>query len=36
MTQIIISGAISFLVAIFLTPLLIRRFSAEGLGQENR
>ena len=36
MTQIIISGAISFLVAIFLTPLLIRRFSAEGLGQEIR
>lgn len=36
MTQIIISGAVSFLVAIFLTPLLIRYFSAEGLGQEIR
>lgn len=36
MTQIIISGALSFLVAIFFTPVLIRRFSAEGLGQEIR
>lgn len=36
MTQIIIGGAVSFLVAIFLTPLLIRYFSAEGLGQEIR
>ncbi|MFV8395140.1 phospho-N-acetylmuramoyl-pentapeptide-transferase [Corynebacterium hindlerae] len=36
MTQIIISGAVSFLVAIFMTPLLIRYFSAEGLGQEIR
>lgn len=32
----IISGAISFLVAIFFTPVLIRWFSAEGLGQEIR
>ncbi|MBV7281656.1 MULTISPECIES: phospho-N-acetylmuramoyl-pentapeptide-transferase [Corynebacterium] len=36
MTQIIISGVVSFLIAIFLTPVLIRRFSAEGLGQEIR
>lgn len=36
MTQIIIGGAVSFLVAIFMTPLLIRYFSAEGLGQEIR
>ncbi|WIM70100.1 phospho-N-acetylmuramoyl-pentapeptide-transferase [Corynebacterium suedekumii] len=36
MTQIIIAGTVSFLVAIFLTPVLIRRFSAEGLGQEIR
>lgn len=36
MTQIIISGAVSFLVAIFMTPMLIRYFSAEGLGQEIR
>ncbi|AZA13951.1 phospho-N-acetylmuramoyl-pentapeptide-transferase [Corynebacterium choanae] len=36
MAQIILSGAVAFLVAIFLTPVLIRRFSAEGLGQEIR
>ncbi|MDU0478065.1 phospho-N-acetylmuramoyl-pentapeptide-transferase [Staphylococcus chromogenes] len=36
MTQIIIGGVVSFLVAIFMTPLLIRYFSAEGLGQEIR
>lgn len=36
MTQIIIAGVLSFLIAIFLTPVLIRRFSAEGLGQEIR
>lgn len=36
MTQIIISGLVAFLVSIFVTPLLIRYFSAEGLGQEIR
>lgn len=36
MMQIIIAAAVSFFVAIFLTPVLIRRFSAEGLGQEIR
>ncbi|MBN9643099.1 phospho-N-acetylmuramoyl-pentapeptide-transferase [Corynebacterium mendelii] len=36
MAQIILSGAVGFLVAIFFTPVLIRRFSAEGLGQEIR
>ncbi|APT85091.1 phospho-N-acetylmuramoyl-pentapeptide-transferase [Corynebacterium aquilae] len=36
MQQIIISGALSFLVSIFFTPALIRFFSAEGLGQEIR
>lgn len=36
MTQIIISGAVSFIVAICLTPLLIRYFSGAGLGQEIR
>lgn len=36
MTQIIISGVVAFLVSIFVTPLLIRYFSAEGLGQEIR
>lgn len=36
MTQIIIAGIVSFLVAIFTTPVLIRRFSAVGLGQEIR
>lgn len=36
MTQIIISGVISFLVAIFLTPFLIRYFSHAGKGQEIR
>lgn len=36
MTQIIIAGAVGLLVSIFVTPILIRRFSAEGLGQEIR
>ncbi|KAA8722444.1 phospho-N-acetylmuramoyl-pentapeptide-transferase [Corynebacterium spheniscorum] len=36
MINIIIAGAVSFLVAVFITPLLIRWFSAEGLGQEIR
>lgn len=36
MTQIIISGAVSFFVAIFLTPVLIRYFSQAGKGQEIR
>lgn len=36
MTQIILAGAIGLLVSIFVTPILIRRFSAEGLGQEIR
>lgn len=36
MTQIIIAGVVSFLVAIFITPLLIRYFSDAGKGQEIR
>lgn len=36
MTNIIIAGALSFLVSVTVTPLLIRWFSAEGLGQEIR
>lgn len=36
MTQIIIAGVVAFLVSIFVTPVLIRYFSAEGLGQEIR
>lgn len=36
MTQIIIAGVVSFLVAIFTTPLLIRYFSSAGKGQEIR
>ncbi|AWB81569.1 phospho-N-acetylmuramoyl-pentapeptide-transferase [Corynebacterium yudongzhengii] len=36
MTQIIIAGVVAFIVAIFVTPVLIRYFSAEGLGQEIR
>lgn len=36
MIQIIAAGLISFLVCILTTPLLIRYFSAEGLGQEIR
>lgn len=36
MTQIIFAGAISFLVAIFGTPLLVRYFSEVGKGQEIR
>nr|WP_154736405.1 phospho-N-acetylmuramoyl-pentapeptide-transferase [Corynebacterium guaraldiae] len=35
-TQIIIAGAVSFLVAIFTTPVLIRYFSDTGRGQEIR
>ncbi|MCQ9336814.1 phospho-N-acetylmuramoyl-pentapeptide-transferase [Corynebacterium phoceense] len=36
MTQIMIAGVVSFLVAIFLTPQLIRYFSNAGKGQEIR
>ncbi|RAV34078.1 phospho-N-acetylmuramoyl-pentapeptide-transferase [Corynebacterium heidelbergense] len=36
MMQIIIAGAVAFMVSVFLTPVLIRKFSAEGLGQEIR
>ncbi|WP_342320046.1 phospho-N-acetylmuramoyl-pentapeptide-transferase [Corynebacterium mayonis] len=36
MVQIIISGIVSFLVAIFLTPVLIRYFNKRALGQEIR
>lgn len=36
MTQIIVSGVISFIVAIFFTPWLIRYFSHAGKGQEIR
>lgn len=36
MIQIIIAGVMSFLIAIFTTPALIRYFSKEGLGQEIR
>ncbi|AKK11461.1 phospho-N-acetylmuramoyl-pentapeptide-transferase [Corynebacterium uterequi] len=36
MVQIIIAATVAFLVSIFVTPLLIRYFSAEGLGQEIR
>lgn len=36
MLQIFIAGAVAFLVSVFLTPVLIRWFSAEGLGQEIR
>ncbi|MDK8768406.1 phospho-N-acetylmuramoyl-pentapeptide-transferase [Corynebacterium freneyi] len=36
MTQLIYSGAFAFIVSVFLTPVLIRRFSAEGIGQEIR
>ncbi|KAB3520820.1 phospho-N-acetylmuramoyl-pentapeptide-transferase [Corynebacterium sp. zg254] len=36
MMQIFISGAIAFLVTVFFTPFLIKKFSAEGLGQEIR
>lgn len=36
MIQIITAGIAAFLVAIFITPLLIRWFSSEGLGQEIR
>ena len=36
MTQIIIAGVVSFLVAIFTTPVLIRYFSDAGRGQEIR
>ncbi|MCZ9308305.1 phospho-N-acetylmuramoyl-pentapeptide-transferase [Corynebacterium uberis] len=36
MTQILISGLIAFTVSILTTPVLIRWFSAEGIGQEIR
>ncbi|MDY5786090.1 phospho-N-acetylmuramoyl-pentapeptide-transferase [Corynebacterium sp.] len=36
MVQIIISGIVSFLVAIFLTPVLIRYFHRRAIGQEIR
>ncbi|WIM66976.1 phospho-N-acetylmuramoyl-pentapeptide-transferase [Corynebacterium breve] len=36
MTQIIIAGIVSFLVAIFATPMLIKYFSRQGIGQEIR
>lgn len=36
MMQIFIAGAVAFLVAVFFTPVLIKKFSAEGLGQEIR
>ena len=36
MTQMIIAGAIGLLVSIFITPWLIRKFSAVGIGQEIR
>lgn len=31
-----ISGVVAFIVSVFLTPVLIRRFSADGIGQEIR
>ena len=36
MIHIIIGGAVSFIISILFTPILIRRFSDEGLGQEIR
>lgn len=36
MLQIFVSSALAFLVTVFFTPVLIRKFSAEGLGQEIR
>ncbi|WP_293819101.1 phospho-N-acetylmuramoyl-pentapeptide-transferase [uncultured Corynebacterium sp.] len=36
MLQIFIAGAVAFIVSVLLTPVLIRWFSAEGLGQEIR
>ncbi|AKE41563.1 phospho-N-acetylmuramoyl-pentapeptide-transferase [Corynebacterium kutscheri] len=36
MTQIILAGAIGLLVSIFTTPVLIRLFSRQGIGQEIR
>lgn len=36
MIQIIIAGIVAFVVAIMLTPVLIKRFSREGFGQEIR
>ena len=36
MTQIIIAGVVSFLIAIFTTPVLVRYFSGVGKGQEIR
>lgn len=36
MTQIIIAGVVAMLVSLFVTPVLIRRFSEAGKGQEIR
>lgn len=36
MTQIIISGVVACLVSVFLTPVLIKKFSDGGIGQEIR
>ncbi|PZP03456.1 MAG: phospho-N-acetylmuramoyl-pentapeptide-transferase [Corynebacterium urealyticum] len=36
MMQIFIAGAVAFLAAVLFTPVLIRKFSDEGLGQEIR
>ena len=36
MTQIIISGVVAFLVSVFLTPVLIKKFSEGGVRQEIR
>ncbi|MBV7296224.1 phospho-N-acetylmuramoyl-pentapeptide-transferase [Corynebacterium sp. TAE3-ERU12] len=36
MTQLMLSGTVAFIVSVFLTPVLIRRFSAVGIGQEIR
>lgn len=36
MTQLMMSGVVAFIVTVFLTPVLIKRFSADGIGQEIR
>ena len=36
MIPIIVAGVVAFIVSIFLTPVLIRRFSDNGMGQEIR
>ncbi|APT90960.1 phospho-N-acetylmuramoyl-pentapeptide-transferase [Corynebacterium sphenisci DSM 44792] len=36
MTQLMLSGAVAFIVTVLLTPVLIRRFTADGIGQEIR